>query len=143
MDIKNPVESRVTFTLHRAEYLVAFVVTIALILLHFTEIRWGYAIALFLYIDLIGYIPGAIAFRRSANGRIPKAYYVLYNTMHSLITVGAVAALWMWLIGPEWALLALAFHVFGDRGSSATSTSRSGCPSNPSPHPRSMRSPPS
>ncbi|MFC8538930.1 hypothetical protein [Streptomyces sp. NPDC057249] len=116
MDIKNPVESRVTFTLHRAEYLVAFAVSIALILLHFTEIRWGYAIALFLYIDLVGYIPGAIAFRRSKDGRIPKAYYVLYNTMHSLITVGAVAALWMWLIGPEWALLALAFHVFGDRG---------------------------
>lgn len=116
MDIKNPIESRVTFTLHRAEYIVAFALTIGLILWHLGEIRWGPAIGLFLYIDLIGYIPGAIAFRRSKDGRIPKVYYVLYNTMHSLITCGAVAALWAWLVRPEWALLAIAFHVFGDRG---------------------------
>jgi hypothetical protein len=116
MDIKNPVESPVTFNLHRAEYLVAFAATIVLILVHFTEIRWGVAIGLFLYIDLFGYIPGAIAYRRSENGRIPKFYYVLYNSMHSLISVAAVGALWMWLFGPEWALLALPFHVFGDRG---------------------------
>ncbi|MEU8464687.1 hypothetical protein [Streptomyces sp. NPDC029003] len=116
MDIKNPVESPVTFSLHRAEYLVAFAVTIGFILWHFLDINWFAAIGLFLYIDLIGYIPGAIAYRRSADGRIPKAYYVLYNTMHSLLSVAAVGLLWMWLIGPEWALLALPFHVFGDRG---------------------------
>lgn len=116
MDIKNPIDSRVTFTLHRAEYLVAFALTIGLILWHISAIRWGPAIGLFLYIDLIGYVPGAIAFRRSKDGRISKVYYVLYNTMHSLITCGAVAVLWAWLVRPEWALLAIAFHVFGDRG---------------------------
>jgi hypothetical protein len=116
MDIKNPYESPVTFKLHRAEYLVAFATTIVLMLVHFHEIRWVAAIGLFLYIDLIGYIPGAIAYRRSADGRIPKFYYVLYNSMHSLITCGVVAGLWMLFIGPEWALLAIAFHVFGDRG---------------------------
>ncbi|WP_367323356.1 hypothetical protein [Streptomyces sp. HUAS ZL42] len=116
MDIKNPVESPVTFNLHRAEYLIAFAVTIVLILVHFQDIRWIPAIALFLYIDVIGYIPGAIAYRRSPDGRIPKAYYVLYNSMHSLISVAAVGALWWWIVGAEWALLALPFHVFGDRG---------------------------
>jgi hypothetical protein len=116
MDIKNPVESPVTFKLHRAEYLIAFAVTIVLILVHFNEIRWIPAIGLFLYIDLIGYIPGAIAYRRSPDGRISKAYYVLYNSMHSLISVAAVGALWWWVVGLEWALLALPFHVFGDRG---------------------------
>ncbi|MBG0851745.1 hypothetical protein I2W78_07780 [Streptomyces spinoverrucosus] len=116
MDIKNPVESPVTFNLHRAEYLIAFAVTIVLILVHFQDIRWIPAIALFLYIDVIGYIPGAIAYRRSPDGRIHKAYYVLYNSMHSLISVAAVGVLWWWLVGAEWALLALPFHVFGDRG---------------------------
>ncbi len=116
MDIKNPIDSPFTFKLHRAEYLVAFAATIALMLYHFMQIRWIPAIGLFLYIDLIGYIPGAIAFRRSGDGRIPKVYYVLYNTMHSLITCAAVAGLWAWLVRPEWALLAIAFHVFGDRG---------------------------
>jgi hypothetical protein len=116
MDIKNPFESPTTFSLHRAEYVVGFVITIVLMIVHFTSINWIAAIALFLYIDLIGYIPGAIAYRRSPDGRIPKVYYVLYNTMHSLITCAAVGGLWMWLIGPEWALLAIPFHVFGDRG---------------------------
>jgi hypothetical protein len=116
MDVKNPYETPVTFKLHRAEYLVAFAVTIVLMIVHFNEIRWLPAIGLFLYIDVIGYIPGAIAYRRSKDGRIPKVYYVLYNTMHSLITCGVVVGLWMLIIGPEWALLAVAFHVFGDRG---------------------------
>lgn len=116
MDIKNPYETPVTFKLHRAEYLIAFAITIVLMLIHFTEINWFAAIGLFLYIDLIGYIPGAIAYRRSPDGRIPKFYYVLYNTMHSFITCGLVVGAWMLFIGPEWALLAVAFHVFGDRG---------------------------
>jgi hypothetical protein len=116
MDQKNPFETRNTFRLHRAEYLVGFALSIVLIIIHFGEIRWIPFIALFAYIDLFGYIPGAIAFRRSSDGRISKVYYVLYNTMHSLITQAAVVGLWLWLVGPEWALLAIPFHVFGDRG---------------------------
>lgn len=116
MDQKNPFESPNTFRLHRAEYLVGFALSIVLIVVHFGEIRWIPFVALFAYIDLIGYIPGAVAFRRSADGRIPKVYYVLYNSMHSLITQSAVVGLWLWLVRPEWALLAIPFHVFGDRG---------------------------
>jgi hypothetical protein len=116
MDQKNPFESPMTFRLHRAEYLVGFVLSIILIAIHLGQIRWIVFIALFAYIDLIGYIPGAIAFRRSQDGRIPKIYYVLYNTMHSMVTQSAVVGLWMLLVRPEWALLAIPFHLFGDRG---------------------------
>jgi hypothetical protein len=116
MDHANPIESPITYRLHRAEYVVAFAVVTGLIIAHFGEIRWLPAIALFVYIDIVGYIPGAIAFHRSKDGRISKNYYVAYNVMHSLITQGAVAGLWMWLVKPEWALLALPFHLFGDRG---------------------------
>ncbi|MCK9878549.1 hypothetical protein MXD59_22755 [Frankia sp. Ag45/Mut15] len=115
MDQANPFETPRTFALHRAEYLVGFTVTTGLMIAKATDIRWMPAVGLFLYIDLIGYIPGAIAFKRNGGRPIHKAYYVLYNTMHSLITAGAVAALWCLLIGPEWALLALPFHLFGDR----------------------------
>ncbi|WP_018348339.1 hypothetical protein [Longispora albida] len=116
MDQLNPYESPVTFKLHRAEYLVAFALSIILIIVHFTEIRWIPFILLFAWIDLVGYIPGAIAFRRSPDGRISKTYYVLYNFAHSLITQMAVIGLWLYFVGPEWALLAIPFHVLGDRG---------------------------
>ncbi|MEV0600160.1 hypothetical protein AB0I82_12805 [Streptomyces sp. NPDC050315] len=116
MDQANPFETRTTFRLHRAEYLAGLAVTIVLIVLHFDEIRWLPALLLFAYIDVIGYLPGALAYRRSPDKRISKVYYVLYNTMHSLLTAGAVAALWCWLVRPEWALLALPLHLFGDRG---------------------------
>lgn len=116
MDQANPFETPKTFSLHRAEYLVGLAVTTGLIIAHLSDIRWLPAVALFLYIDLIGYIPGAIAFRKSDGAPIHKGYYVAYNIMHSLITQGAVAALWCWLVEPEWALLVLPFHLFGDRG---------------------------
>jgi hypothetical protein len=116
MDAANPFETPTTYRLHRAEYLVGFGVATVLMIWHWSDIRWLPAVALFLYIDLIGYIPGAIAFHRSKTGRISKVYYVLYNSMHSLITQAAVAGLWMLLIGPEWALIVLPFHLFGDRG---------------------------
>jgi hypothetical protein len=116
MDMLNPYETPKTYALHRAEYLFGFLVVTALMIVHIGDIRWLPAIGLFLYIDIIGYIPGAIAYRRSPDGHISKAYYVLYNTMHSLVTQGAVVGLWILLFGFEWALLAVPFHLFGDRG---------------------------
>ncbi|HEV2343183.1 MAG TPA: hypothetical protein VGS97_03755 [Actinocrinis sp.] len=116
MDHANPFETPTTYRLHRLEYLVAFAVVIGLGVAHFHQIRWWPAVGLFLYIDLIGYIPGAIAYQRAPGHRIGKGYYVAYNTMHSMVTQGAVIGLWMWLVKPEWALLAIPFHLFGDRG---------------------------
>lgn len=116
MDEKNPFESPVTFRLHRAEYVVAQIVLTILIIWHWHQIRWIPAILMFAYIDLIGYIPGAIAFRRSRDGRISKVYYVLYNIMHSMLTQGAVVALWGFTVRWEWALLLIPWHLTGDRG---------------------------
>ena len=135
MDQKNPFESPTTFKLHRAEYLVGFVLSSVLIIIHAGQIRWLPALLMFLYIDLIGYIPGAIAFRRSEDKRISKTYYVLYNTMHSLITQSAVVGLWIWLVKPEWALLAIPWHVFGDRGVFGNFLKPFGLPFEPTPEP--------
>ncbi|MFY1634216.1 hypothetical protein ACN27F_13185 [Solwaraspora sp. WMMB335] len=135
MDQKNPFETPNTFRLHRAEYLVGFGVSAVLLVMHWNEVRWLPAIALFLYIDLIGYIPGAIAYHRSKTKKISKVYYVLYNVMHSLITQTVVVGLWLWLIGPEWALLVIPFHVFGDRGLFGNFLKPFGMPFEPVPHP--------
>ncbi|WNV85254.1 hypothetical protein [Umezawaea sp. Da 62-37] len=115
MDHVNRFESRTTYLLLRAEYAVALVVCSVLFLLHIGEVRWVQAVALFVYIDVIGYIPGAIAYRRARNGGIPKVYYVLYNTMHSFVTQAAVVAVWVAVAGFEWALLAVPIHLCGDR----------------------------
>jgi hypothetical protein len=116
MDVKNPFESPNTFRLHRAEYVVAWIIVQVLIIVHWRQINWIAAVGLIAYIDIIGYIPGAIAFRRSPDGRISKNYYIAYNIMHSLITQGAVVAIWGFTIGWQWTLLAIPWHIFGDRG---------------------------
>ena len=115
MDAANRFETRTTYRLIRLEYLVGLGVSVVLFGMHFGEVRWLPAVVLFVYIDLIGYLPGAIAYHRSETKRISKVYYVLYNTMHSLVTQTAVIGLWAWLIGWEWALLAIPIHLFGDR----------------------------
>jgi hypothetical protein len=115
MDAANRFETRTTYNLIRLEYGVGLAVSLVLFGLHFGDVRWLPAVGLFVYIDLIGYLPGAIAYHRSKTKRISKAYYVLYNTMHSLATQAVVVGLWAWLIGWEWALLAIPIHLFGDR----------------------------
>lgn len=115
MDLANRFESRGTYRLIRLEYLVALGVSLYFFIAHIDEVRWGPAVALFLYIDLLGYLPGAIAYHFSRTKRIAKTYYVLYNTMHSFVTNSVVVLLWIWLIGPEWALLAIPIHLCGDR----------------------------
>ncbi|MFE2537342.1 hypothetical protein [Streptomyces sp. NPDC059371] len=115
MDAKNLFETPATYRLHRAEYALGLVVSSVLFFTHLGDVSWPAFIGLFLYIDLIGYIPGAIAYHRSTTKDISKVYYVLYNVMHSLVTEGLVALVWIWAFGAEWALLALPIHLFGDR----------------------------
>lgn len=115
MDHANRFESKTTYRLLRAEYAVALGVCVALFSWHLSQVRWLPALVLFVYIDLIGYIPGAIAYHRAHGGRIPKIYYVLYNTMHSFVTQAAVIGIWIAVAGPEWALLAVPIHLCGDR----------------------------
>ncbi|MEC3956856.1 hypothetical protein VMT65_27725 [Nocardia sp. CDC153] len=115
MDNVNRFETKATHTLARAEWFLGLVTAVVVAIIHIGQINWAVFIGLFLVIDLIGYIPGAIAYRRSSDHRIPKGYYVAYNVMHSLLTSGAIAAIWSLIFGPEWALLALPIHLFGDR----------------------------
>ncbi|ANB05166.1 hypothetical protein SAM40697_1206 [Streptomyces ambofaciens] len=115
MDAKNRFETKATFALSRLEWLGFLSVSLVLVFQHLSEIRWGVFLLLFAVIDVIGYLPGAIAFRRSPDGRVPRGCYVAYNTMHSLVTAGVLAGAWALFVRPEWALLALPVHLMGDR----------------------------
>jgi hypothetical protein len=90
---------------------------------------------LFVYIDVIGYLPGVIAHYRLKTAYLPRGYYVLYNTMHSLITAAAVGGLWCLFVKPEWALLALPLHLFGDRALFGNFYKSFGIEFEPSAHP--------
>jgi hypothetical protein len=115
MDQANRFDTRTTYQLIRLEYLIGLAISVTLLIRHLDEVRWLPAVVLFVYIDLIGYLPGAIAYHRSQTKRIGKVYYVLYNSTHSLATQSAVIGLWVLLAGWEWALLAIPIHLFGDR----------------------------
>jgi hypothetical protein len=115
MDSHNLFLTRTTYRLLRAEYATALVGAVVLAIMHLGGIRWPVFIGMFVYIDVIGYLPGAIAYRRSPDRAISRRYYALYNAMHSLLSAAAVAGIWCLLVGPEWALLALPIHLCGDR----------------------------
>jgi hypothetical protein len=135
VDARNLFDTRTTSRLVRLEWSVALVVSGVATLTHLSEIRWWLFASLFLVIDLIGYIPGAIAHRRSPDGLIGRGYYVAYNLMHSLVTWAVFAGMWSWLVGAEWALLALPIHLMGDRALFGNSLKPFGVPFEPSPHP--------
>ena len=116
MDSHNRFETRSTATLLRLEWVAGLVACIVLAVLHIRQINWPVFVGFFVVIDLIGYIPGAIAYRRSPTHTISKNYYLAYNTMHSLLTGGAMAGVFALAVKPEWALLAIPIHLFGDRG---------------------------
>jgi hypothetical protein len=115
MDPLNRFQTRTGFRLARLEWFAALLVCVVLALVHLGGIRWAVFAGLFLYIDVIGYLPGAIAYRRSPNGQIPRGYYVAYNVMHNLVTGAVVVGLWALFVRPEWALLAVPIHLLGDR----------------------------
>jgi hypothetical protein len=115
VDAKNRFETKTTFALSRLEWLAFLAVSLALAVQHRSEIRWWVFAGLFAVIDVIGYIPGAVAYRRSPEKRVARGYYVAYNLMHSLVTAGVIAGAWALFVGPEWALLALPIHLMGDR----------------------------
>ena len=135
MDSHNHFETKTTFALHRLEWFGGLVGSSALALTHAGDIRWPLFAGLFVVIDVIGYLPGAVAFRRSPTADISHAYYVAYNVMHSLFTWTVLLGLWAWLIGPEWALLAVPIHLLGDRALFGNSLKPFGVSFEPVTHP--------
>jgi hypothetical protein len=115
MDNCNLFETPSTYRLIRLEYLAALFISLGFAVSHYHEIRWWVFALLFSYIDLIGYLPGALAYKIANGKQIPKIFYILYNSMHSLLSALLVAALWAWFVKPEWALLAIPIHLSGDR----------------------------
>jgi len=103
--------------LTRAEYLALMTASALLMLLHAGELSWVRAVIAFAAIDLIGYLPGARAFRRAGKRPIPAIYHHLYNVTHNFLTAAVVTAAWALAAGGlEWAMLALPLHLAGDRG---------------------------
>jgi hypothetical protein len=115
VDGHNLCQTPTTYRLLRLEYLLGLLVAAGFFLAHLAEVRWWVAVVLFVYVDVIGYLPGALAYHRSPDQQVSRVYYVLYNTMHSLSVQGAVLGAWVLAHGWEWALLVLPIHLFGDR----------------------------
>src|ERR1041385_3124688 len=91
MDNKNRFHTSGTWFLVRAEHITLMIVLSVLIAMHAAVVNWGRFIFAFVIIDLIGYLPGAIAYRRARGGPIAPIYHHLYNFAHSYLT----AAVWL------------------------------------------------
>ncbi|MGF0318049.1 hypothetical protein [Nocardia fluminea] len=115
MDIANRFATPTVFRLLRLEYGVALVIMLGIFIAHLDEVRWGPAIILFAYIDVLGYIPSLFARLKSGTIERGKIHYLLYNFMHSFVTQAAVVGLWTAVYGFEWALLVVPMHLCGDR----------------------------
>lgn len=117
MDPQNRIHTPLTWRLVQAEHLLLLGLLCALALSHLRQVRLGaFALAL-VSIDLIGYLPGALAYRRAAGRPIAPLYHHLYNVTHSYLSAAVVLALWGLIHGgPEWAMLAIPIHLEGDRG---------------------------
>jgi hypothetical protein len=103
--------------LDRTEWLLLTSALALLSLAHWQETSWPRFVAAFALIDLVGYLPGAVAYRRSRTGAIAPAYHWLYNATHNLATGALAVAGWALALGRlEWAMLAIPLHLAGDRG---------------------------
>jgi hypothetical protein len=118
MDPKNRYHTDASFLWVRAESLALLAALVVALALHLRQVRWERFALVFLAIDVIGYLPGAIAWRRQPpSGRIAPLYHHLYNLTHSFLTAGVIVLTWAALAGQwEWAMLALPIHLLGDRG---------------------------
>ena len=105
-----------TYRIMRAEHVALVVVCSAMAIAHFSEINlWRFAF-LFLVIDVVGYLPGLVAYLRNGRSAIDPIYHHLYNVTHSYLTWGVIVFAWGQWLGWEWALLAVPIHLSGDRG---------------------------
>lgn len=126
MDTQNRFHTDSSFRLVRAEAVLGLLALVYLLLAFVSDVNWSRFLIAFALIDLVGYLPGALAFRRAlarrrptdrAAPRIAARFHHLYNLTHSFLTCGGVLGLWFVASGDvEWAMLALPIHLLGDRG---------------------------
>ena len=117
MDNVNRFHTNETWWWVRAEHVALVGVLVILVALNVGEVAWGRFIVAFAIIDLVGYLPGAVASRRAHGGPIAPMYHHLYNVMHSYLIMGALVGLWALASGGlEWAMLAVPIDLSGDRG---------------------------
>jgi len=135
MDGANMFETPATYRAMRSEYVLLAAGSAYLLWRKRARVRWPVAAGLFFYNDSIGYVPGAIAYRRSPERKISKLYYAAYNVMHSALTGVAVGATWARVVRPEWALLGIPLHIGVDRGLFGNFLKPFSVPFEPEPHP--------
>ena len=117
MDNTNRFHTDETWLWVRAEHASVVLILCALTALYAREVAWDRFVVAFTVIDLVGYLPGAIASRRASGGRIAPIYHHLYNVTHSYLTAGIAVGIWALVRGgAEWAMLALPIHLSSDRG---------------------------
>ena len=136
MDHVNRFHTNDSWVWVRAEHVAVVVVTLGLLVYHRSEVNWVRGVAAFVLLDVIGYVPGAIAYRRARGGKIPAIYHHLYNLTHSYLVCGMVVGLWA-LAGDgfEWAMLAVPIHLSGDRGIFGNTYKPTTLPFEPAPMP--------
>lgn len=135
MDGANMFDTPTTYRALRSEYMLMAAASAYLLWRKRDEVRWPVVVGLFAYNDTIGYVPGAIAYRRSPDKKISKAYYAAYNVMHSAWTGLTVGAAWARYVRPEWALLGIPLHIGIDRGLFGNFLKPFSVPFEPEPHP--------
>lgn len=106
---------RTNHSMLRVEALAGLVAASGLALAHLHEIRWPVFAIFFATIDLVGYLPGALAHRRARGRPIAPVFPALYNFTHGFATNAIFALAWSLAVRPEWALLAIPIHLLGDR----------------------------
>src|SRR5262249_9188092 len=79
MDNRNRFHTPETWLWVRAEHVALLLLLVVLLTLHLSEVHWGRFVLAFLLIDLVGYLPGTVAYRRAGGGRIAPLYHHLYN----------------------------------------------------------------
>ena len=100
----------------RLAHTLALLAAITIAAKQSNDINWIRFVAVFVVIDLVGYVPGALASRRNGGKPIAAIYHHLYNTTHSYLATLVLVAIWAAAInGLEWAMLAIPIHLSGDR----------------------------
>jgi hypothetical protein len=104
----------------RIDYTVLLALSIGLALWHWREIHWGWFLVAFGWIDVVGYVPGALWYRLRAIGErrsIPALFHHAYNLTHNVGVNAVLLLLWYLAAGGwDWTMLAQPIHLLGDRG---------------------------